>query len=336
MALLPAVLAGGLEHREARQVLRGTRRLGVGDLVHRGHAGQDVAVAGEERCLVALAVRGVELRRVVQHAGQDRALAQAELVGVDPEVRLGGGLDAVRPTTEVDGVEVARQDLLLALLLLQLQRQDRLVHLAGDRPLLGQVEDLHVLLGDRRGALRRTAAGVVERRADDALGIDAAVGPEGPVLGGDHGVLQLLRHVAVGDDLAVLRGVLPELGLAVVVVDERGLGLEVLVRVRDRGGLVEVDEPTGQQQRADDGHDQEPLQGAPQSPPGRSRLARLARDGGACGPALGTHGLLQMCVGGSVHTTAPASAPGRRLDEGTGPDHRRRKRGTCARDISVR
>ena len=136
-----------------------------------------------------------------------------------------------------------------------------------------------------------------------------------------------LRHLGVADDLPVLGGVLADLGLAVVVVDERRLGLEVLVRVRDRRGLVEVDKAPDQDQGADQGDDQEPLQGAPEPPPGRSGLARLARHGGAGGPALGTHGRsLQRWVGGSVHTTAARLAPGRRRDEGTGRDHRRRKR----------
>ena len=158
-------------------------------------------------------------------------------------------------------------------------------------PLLGQVEDLHVLLGDRGRALGRTAAGVVERRPDDALRVDAAVGVERAVLGGDHGVLQLSAACrSSGMICAVLRGVLPELGLAVAVVDERRLGLEVLVRVGDRRRLVEVDEAADQHQRADQGHDQEPLERRGGAAAWSFRAAaRLARDGGALGPALGTH-----------------------------------------------
>ena len=74
--------------------------------------------------------------------------------------------------------------------------------------------------------------GVVERGPDDALVVDAAVAPEGAVLGGDHGVLDVLRHLVVGDRVAVLDGVPAQLGLAVAVVDERRVGLEVGVRVR--------------------------------------------------------------------------------------------------------
>ena len=47
----------------------------------------------------------------------------------------------------------------------------------------------------------RVAAGVAERRPQDALGVDALVGLEGAVLGGDHRVLHVLRHVGQRDRL---------------------------------------------------------------------------------------------------------------------------------------
>ena len=93
-------------------------------------------------------------------------------LGVFLEERLGGSLDAIGSAAEVDRVEVPLEDLVLALLVLELDRQDRLLDLAPPGALLGEIQDLDVLLGDRRGALRRAAAGVVQRRPDDALQVD--------------------------------------------------------------------------------------------------------------------------------------------------------------------
>ncbi len=223
------------------------------------HARQHVGVALVQVLLGGLAVGRVVAGRVVQDAGQDGALLEGQVLGLDVEVRLRGGLDAVRAAAEVDRVEVALEDLLLGLLALQLQRQDRLLDLAGQAAVLGEVEDLDVLLGDRRGTLRRVPAGVAEGRPDDALRVDAPVGPERLVLSRDDGVLDVLRHLLERDGLAVLGGVPAELGLAVGVVDERRLGLEVLVRVRDLDRLVEEDERADREHRAHEADDQSPL-----------------------------------------------------------------------------
>ena len=130
---------------------------------------------------------------------------------------------------------------------MDLQREDRFLRLAGEGPVRGQVEDLDVLLGDRGGALGVAALGVVERRPDDALGVEAAVGPEGAVLGGDHRVLHVGRDVGERDVGAVLLGELAEHRLAVGVVDVGGLGLEPLVGRGDVHPGVGV----GEQRQAD-------------------------------------------------------------------------------------
>jgi hypothetical protein len=83
------------------------------------------------------------------------------------------------------------------------------------------------------------------------LEVDAVVGPEAAVLGRDHRVLDVLRHLVVGDGVAVLHRVAPDLvalAVAVVVVDVRRLGLELGVGVRQVGGLVEERERAGPQQ----------------------------------------------------------------------------------------
>ena len=112
-----------------------------------------------------------------------------EVLGVLVEVRLRRGFDAVGAAAEVDRVEVSLEDLVLGQLVLDLDGEERLLDLAGVGPLLRQVEDLDVLLGDRRGALLDgVGREVVPRGADDALEVEPAVGVEGPVLGSDDGV----------------------------------------------------------------------------------------------------------------------------------------------------
>ncbi len=221
---------------------------------------EDVVVAGLELGLRVLARLGVEVVGVVENARQDGGLLEVEVLGRDVEVGHRGGLDAVGAAAEVDGVEVALEDLLLALLALELQGEEGLLELALEGPLLGEVEDLHVLLGDRRRALRAVAAGVAERRPDDALGVDALVGPEALVLGRDDRLLDVVGHLAVGDRLAVLGREGAQLGLAVGVVDARRLGLEVGVGVGDRGLGVGVVERPDARQRGDQTDDQQPLQ----------------------------------------------------------------------------
>ena len=184
VALLPAVGALGLLRVELGQPLGRLLRLVGSDLVGLGHAVEDVGVALAQRDLGVLAVGRVEVVRVVDDARQRRALLERELGGRLVEVGDGGGLDPVGAAPEVDGVEVALEDLLLAHLPTQLEGEDRLLELAGVGALLGEVEDLDVLLGDRRRTLSGVARRVVEHRADDALVVDPAVAPEGAVLGG--------------------------------------------------------------------------------------------------------------------------------------------------------
>ena len=231
-----------------------------GDVAGVGHRAEDVGVALLERGLGVLALRRVEVVGVVEDARQHRGLLEVEVLGRDVEVGHRGRLDAVGAAAEVDGVEVALEDLLLALLTLELEREEGLLELALEGALLGEVEDLHVLLGDGRRALGAVAAGVAERRAEDALGVDALVGPEALVLGGDHGLLDVVRHLAVGDRLAVLGGELTQLGLAVGVVDLGRLGLEVGVGVGDRRLGVGVVERADAGQGDDQADDQQPLE----------------------------------------------------------------------------
>ena len=110
------------------------------------------------------------------------ACGTVSFFGVDVEIGLAGGLHPVRAVPEVDGVEVALEDLFLGQLLVDLVGQEELLELPGERLLGVQVEDLDVLLGDRRAALQGAAAGDHPGGAGHAADRDALVGPERAVL----------------------------------------------------------------------------------------------------------------------------------------------------------
>jgi hypothetical protein len=183
------------------------------------------------------------VRRVVARGRADdrrehRALLDGQVLRVDAEVGLRRGLDAVGAATEVDGVEVVLEDLVLVVAAGQLHRDEELLELARVGALRGEVGVLRVLLGDRRAALRGAAAQVGPERARDAGRRDAAVLVEGPVLGGEHGLLHVVGHLVERDDDPVLLAEAADLGLAVVEVDDRRLRGDERLGLRDVGGGV--------------------------------------------------------------------------------------------------
>ncbi len=296
-ALLARVGLRPLERGEGGESRAQLVGLGRVERAHLRHPAEHVAVAAEQALPRLRPLGRVEVLRRVEDRGEHRALLDGQVLGVDAEVRLCRRLDAVGAAAEVDGVEVALEDLALGQLLLQLQGDERLLDLALERALGGQVVDLHVLLCDRRRALRRAALGVGEGGPQDALGIDAAVGPEGAVLGGDDRVTHMLGHLLERDRLAVLLHEPAQTGLAVLVVDVRGLGLEVLVGCGDRRRAVDVDET----ERADDHEHQGGDQADPEepSPAPAAALGSVAavagrllrcRGPGRAGLPLSTHG----------------------------------------------
>ena len=135
--------------------------------------------------------------------GEQRGLGQRQVPGVGVEVALGRGLDAEGAAAEVGDVEVALEDLLLGVLLLDGHRVAQLAQLAGVR--LGRrglhrlgalllVLDvrrrleqhlLDVLLGQRRAALHVLAGLVVDEGPQGAPEVDAAVLVEPRVLDRD-------------------------------------------------------------------------------------------------------------------------------------------------------
>ena len=174
--------------------------------------------------------------------GQQRRLGQCQLVGTVAEVGLGGRVDSVGATTEVDRVHVGADDLVLGLLTVDLDGQDGFLELARVGCRLADVVALHVLLGQRRATLAGTAAQVVDEGAEDALQVDAVVRVERTVLGGHD----RLRHV-VGqrrrvNDLTIDLTQGAHLGRAVGVVDRGLLRERQVVRRGHSKRVVEVQE----------------------------------------------------------------------------------------------
>ena len=240
------------------------------------HPVQDVGDPVPGPFLVAVGEVGVEQGRRVGDGREEGALADRQLRGVLVEVGAAGRLDPVGPTTEVDGVEVVLQDLVLGLLVVDLHRDDQLAELALQRLLLGQVVVLDVLLGDRRAALHplpaQRAPGAPRQPGDR----DPLVLVEGPVLGGQHGLLHVLGHLVQRHGLPVEPAGEPgHLRLAVGVVEDGALGLGEVV------GLGHVRAGVGPGQRGRQQHHDE--QGQAHQP--EQDAAQTARPTTA--PALG-------------------------------------------------
>jgi len=102
---------------------------------------------------------------------------------------------------------------------------------------------LDELLGDRRAAGEVTAAAhhVVVGRAQDALGRDAALGPEAAVLRGQHRVLQVRRDLVEVQVVPVEQADRADRGRAVVVVHDRVLVVGVGDRGRDHRAVGKVE-----------------------------------------------------------------------------------------------
>ena len=166
------------------------------------------------------------------------------------EVGLRRGLDAVRVVPEVHLVQIAREDPVLGVRVLDLLREAGLLDLAVEGDLLADVEVADELLRDRRAALDDVAAlDVLDRGAHDALPVDPAVLVETPVLDVHRGVRHPVGHGVETDGLAVpLRGNRAENG-AVGRVHER-------VRADgdrlQRGEAAVVEDPRGARHRRGD------------------------------------------------------------------------------------
>ncbi len=179
-------------------------------------------------------------------SGDRRALVDGERFDSDIEVHLGCGLKAVGPLPEVDRVEVALEDLLLAELLFDLARESRFLNLSlvGLLGYLAGGDDhlLYVLLGDRRATLLDlTRADIGERCPDYRFEVDALMLVEALVLDRDDSILNVFGNCTEVDDRSVLLA-MEALDQGPVVREELGrlgrIELEILL-----GQLGEIADP---------------------------------------------------------------------------------------------
>ena len=132
--------------------------------------------------------------RRLRQGGEIGGLRDGQLVHGLAVIVQGRGGDAVIAETEIDFVQIKFENLVLRIGALDPEREKRLPDLALERPLVGQEKILGDLLGDGRGALDALAAlREHEQGAQDAFGIDAGMGVEILVLGGDEGLLDERR-----------------------------------------------------------------------------------------------------------------------------------------------
>lgn len=192
----------------ATEALRRQRQGGGGLHLSRGEpADVDQALEGDApaRRGAIREAEGVVGGGVADHAGQEGAVEQRELIDRLVEVHRRRGADAVGAVAEVHGVQVELEDLVLGQLLFEADGVHRLFHLAVGGLGVRQEVLLHHLLGDGGPALADLAGADVEQRgAHQAAEAHALVQVEALVLDGDHGLAHvggdlLQRHLAAVD-----------------------------------------------------------------------------------------------------------------------------------------
>ncbi len=162
---------------------------------------------------------GIVEAGAVHEAGQQRSLRQGEVLGRGVEEVAGRGFNAVGVPGEEHDVQVALEDLVLGVFLLQFDGELHLPNL--DRHALLPVEDNlialvrrhegfiehvgDVLLGQCGGALPAPAAQVGHQCPENPLGVDAGVFVEAAVLDRDDRILDVLGHLVEPDFHAVFR-----------------------------------------------------------------------------------------------------------------------------------
>ncbi len=184
---------------------------------------------------------GVESGRGLDEAGEHGAFLRGEVLGVLIKVGVGCGLNAVGIASEVHGVEVGVENILLFPLIGHFHRVDKLANLAHIGVLITHQRVLHILLGNGGTATSISVAGYLTHHgAAEAGEGEAGVIPEIAVLRGKHGVLHIVRdliQVYVGT-VAFRRHQTGELGLVIARVNGGDLVIGQVLGLRN--GVLRV------------------------------------------------------------------------------------------------
>ena len=113
-------------------------------------------------------------------------------------------VDPEGAAAHVSTVEIELEDFVLGEPRLEPHRQERLVDLALERPLVGEEQVLGELLRNRRAALHHAAGPRIGgKRAKQAGNIDAEMLVEAPVLGRQHRLDQVVGKLLERDRIVV-------------------------------------------------------------------------------------------------------------------------------------
>ena len=204
---------------------------------------------------------------VVGDGDEAGAFRRIQLRHILAEVELRRGLDAVAALSQIDGVQVHLQDLLLGVVLLELQGPENLPHLAVDGVAVVAGHVLQHLLRQGGAAEGGPAAGEEVQRGGGGSGpVHAVVLKESVVLNGYGRLPQRVRDLFIVHPDAVFRAVdslvfHPISGVPVLVIDDgaeiHGVVVGVdLQRRGQRGPDVHHKKP-GKHRHCADAHQQD-------------------------------------------------------------------------------
>ncbi len=148
-----------LEHPEGPRL--GDLRLRLGDPLLFEHGVDDVVAPIQD---LLGAATGVVESRVADQYGESGGLIQGELGHLAVEELTGGSLDTVRAGSEVHGVHVELEDLVLRKAPFEFGGDKGFLHLPLDRDFVTDEDVFHHLLGDGRTTPGVAAPKVVETR----------------------------------------------------------------------------------------------------------------------------------------------------------------------------
>ena len=194
-------------------------------------------------------MRGVFGRRLEQ-PGQHRRLGQVHIGDLLAEIELGCRRRAEIAAAHIGAVEIELEDLVLGIMPLQPDREERLLDLALEGTLGAQEQVLGQLLGDRGTALGRVfALRVGHQRPERTDRVDAPVIVKAPILGGESRLDEIVRQFVervgiVGADAAAA-------DLVAVAIKEGDGEILGLVEAAGRGGIERRQRQRRHQHHAD-------------------------------------------------------------------------------------